>query len=79
MRLKSERFKIFVYIALLFFLFPSHTYAYLDPGTGSYLFQILIAGFFSSLFFAKAIVRKAKRFLTTKFKKNAERRESTTG
>ena len=30
-------------LTLSVLLFPEHAHAYLDPGTGSYVFQILIA------------------------------------
>jgi hypothetical protein len=47
-----------IYLFILIILFPEKTYAYLDPGSGSYIFQILIAGVIGSLFFAKSILRK---------------------
>lgn len=62
--------KLFFYITLLVILFPKPVYAYLDPGTGSYLFQILIAGVLGSLFFVKSIFRRVKGFLKRIFKKN---------
>jgi hypothetical protein len=34
----------FLAIVFLSLLFPSHAYAYLDPGTGSLLIQSIIAG-----------------------------------
>jgi hypothetical protein len=40
---------------LIFSTLAKETQAYLDPGTGSYIFQILLAALFSSLFFAKRI------------------------
>jgi hypothetical protein len=48
--------------SLLLFLFslPKITYAYVDPGTGSYIFQILIAGFFAGIFFFKSGIKKVK-------------------
>jgi len=54
-------------IAWFFFLFvlPEKSYAYLDPGTGSYLYQLALAGLFSGIFFFSAIVKK----LVQKFKK----------
>lgn len=55
--------KLFSYLLILLVLFPKPVHAYLDPGTGSYLFQILIAGLLGSLFFIKSIVRKVKKFL----------------
>lgn len=48
-------------IAFIIFLFPQPAYAYLDPGTGSYLFQLLIAGFLGSLFFLKSAIKKIKQ------------------
>lgn len=56
------KIKLLIYGILFSFLFPGQIYAYLDPGTGSYLFQILIAGFLGSLFFAKNIIRKVRSF-----------------
>ena len=35
-------------------------YAYLDPGTGSYVFQLLIATALGSLFAARHYMRQAK-------------------
>jgi O-antigen/teichoic acid export membrane protein len=46
-------------------LFPQPAYAYLDPGTGSLIWQILLAGGFSVAYFVrrhwKRIVRIFKR------------------
>lgn len=57
------RTKLVLYISILFLLFSKPAHAYLDPGTGSYLFQILIAGLLGSLFFIKSITKKIKGFL----------------
>ena len=35
------------------FAFPLPVYAYLDPGTGSYIFQLIIGGFVGALFLVK--------------------------
>jgi hypothetical protein len=43
------KYPILIYILILFILFPSKSFAYLDPGTGSILLQALI-GFIASLF-----------------------------
>lgn len=59
--LKTE---IFIYSGLVFlFSLPKISYAYVDPGTGSYIFQILIAGFFASIFFFKSALKKVKGVL----------------
>lgn len=39
---------------------------YLDPGTGSMLIQVLIAGLFSSLFFAKSSLSQVRDWLLFK-------------
>jgi len=67
--------KIFLYGLVLFFvLAPKPTYAYLDPGTGSYLFQLVIAGLLGGLFFIKTIIRKIKGI----FKRDSSRKAATT-
>ncbi len=43
-----------------------NAYAYIDPGTGSYLLQILIASVVSGLFFVKLWWAKIKAFVFRK-------------
>lgn len=50
------------YFSLLILFLPEESYAYIDPGTGSYLFQILIAAVLSGLFFIKTFWLKIKLF-----------------
>lgn len=52
---------LFVLVSL-YLAFPPHAEAYLDPGTGSYILQILIAGLLSGLFMLKPLVNKIKSF-----------------
>ncbi|OGG13308.1 hypothetical protein A3D77_05535 [Candidatus Gottesmanbacteria bacterium RIFCSPHIGHO2_02_FULL_39_11] len=47
-------------ILIYFFSLPKHAHAYLDPGTGSYIFQIILAGLFGSIFFLKSGIKKIK-------------------
>jgi hypothetical protein len=57
---------------LLLLLMSSRAYSYIDPGTGSYVFQLLIAGLLGAVFASKSLWRNAKAFLTGRFgKKNA--------
>ena len=42
---KGSILLIILYIFVLELLFPQPTHAYIDPGSGSYIFQLLIAGF----------------------------------
>jgi len=55
---------IYVVVCMLF-VFPKHVEAYIDPGTGSYLYQLFLAALFSSVFFVgvfiKKIIRKFRR------------------
>lgn len=62
----------FMGILAWFTLFPPPAYAYLDPGTGSYIFQVLVGallggafvlkGYWSSIrnFFAERAARRTK-------------------
>jgi uncharacterized paraquat-inducible protein A len=44
--------------------------AYLDPGTGSYIFQVIIAMFIGSIFTLKIYWQKIKDFFRSFFTKN---------
>jgi len=52
--------------------FPSTSHAYLDPGSGSYIIQILIAGFVAGSFAIKVYWRKIKAFLQSFFNKQEQ-------
>jgi len=51
-----------MFLLLFLFLFPVFTYAYIDPGTGSYIFQALIAVFIGGVFAIKVFWKKIKNF-----------------
>lgn len=57
-------FKCSINILIVFFViclvFPQKSYAYLDPGTGSYFFQIFIAILIGGLFSIKVFWHKIK-------------------
>ena len=67
------RFKFFAVIGTLVFLFSGvfiqKTYAYLDPGTGSYIFQLAIAAVISGLFVVKLFWTKIVLFFKNLFSK----------
>lgn len=52
--------------------FPSTSHAYLDPGSGSYIIQIIIAGFVAGSFAIKMYWRKIKAFLQSFFNKSEQ-------
>jgi len=51
--------------------FPKCIFAYIDPGTGSYIIQIMIAVFIGISFAIRVYWKKIKAFLSGVFKKNS--------
>ena len=72
-------FKRLITLFGLFFLFYlsfyQNAYAYLDPGTGSYIFQLFVAALLGGLFTLKLFWEKIKMFFKKSFSKK-ERHES---
>jgi hypothetical protein len=66
-------FKIIATIILSLSCFAGTAHAYLDPGTGSYMLQIFIAGVLAFFFFAKSFFYKVKTF----FQKIIGRKDDT--
>lgn len=60
---------VLVLVTVFYLASPSPTYAYLDPGTGSFIFQLIIAGLAGAAFAVKMYWSKIKAFF---------RREDTT-
>lgn len=61
--------KIFIMmVAILMIVLSRDAHAYLDPGTGSYMLQIIIAGIVSVLFSLKMFWRRIVNFFTGLFK-----------
>jgi hypothetical protein len=44
------------------FIFAENSYGYLDPGTGSYVLQLLIGALFGALFTLKIFWKKIRNF-----------------
>ena len=64
---------------LIFLLFcGGEAYGYLDPGTGSYIFQLLIAFFVGVVYTSKVLRRKVMSFIGSFFsrKKHADPTDS---
>ena len=57
------------YLLLLFLIFPNNAYSYFDPGTGSYIIQIILAFFASCYLFITNPIQFIKNYL--KKKKNS--------
>lgn len=60
-------------IMLCFFTYKD-VYAYLDPGTGSYVLQMVIAGLLGALFFIKLSWKKMKNFFSNLSSKRKDER-----
>ena len=59
---------VMLFAALIFYsLFPQKCYAYLDPGTGSYILQMVIAALLIAPFVIKMFWKKIKMFFKKLF------------
>jgi len=63
----SSKIAISLFVVLFILFFPRQAHAYLDLGTGSFIFQMLIATSLAALFFLKSYVRKAVKFFAGLF------------
>jgi hypothetical protein len=52
--------KALIILFALILVFPVKALAYIDPGTGSYMSQLIVAGIFGSLFALKVFWHKIK-------------------
>ena len=65
------------FAALLLTIFAPPAHAYLDPGTGSYIFQLLLAGIVGLAFVVKLFWGRIKGFFAKLFSKNQAQAEET--
>lgn len=70
MKLKSVR--IISYVTIIIALSINSAFAYLDPGTGSFIFQALIAGFVGTLFIIKKFWKNITGFFRNLFNKREQ-------
>jgi hypothetical protein len=59
-------------LGFLFFISPQKAYAYLDPGTGSFILQVLIASLLGGVFAIKMFWSKIKAFFANLISKRKE-------
>ncbi len=62
---------ILTVFALILLLLPQSSFAYLDPGTGSYIYQLIIAGIVGASFAIKVFWNKIKLFFINIFSNKA--------
>lgn len=55
--------------SLLYLVFPQRVYAYLDPGTGSYILQLAIAALLGGSVMIKIYWKKIRTYLANLFSK----------
>ena len=55
--------------SLLYLVFPGRVYAYLDPGTGSYILQLAIAALLGGSVMIKIYWKKIRTYLANLFSK----------
>lgn len=60
-------------LAVLFLILPKDAYAYLDPGAGSYILQLIAATLFVGLFAIKNFWKQIKHFFSRLFSKKDEK------
>ena len=63
----TDSLKLASVIIILICFYPQKAYAYIDPGTGSYIFQIMIAFAVGFLFYLKVAGKSVKAFLSKHF------------
>ena len=60
--------KMCIVLGFLYLAFPPKAYAYLDPGTGSYLLQLIIGSILMVLAAVKVYWKQVNFFLSNLFK-----------
>lgn len=62
---------------LLYLAFPPFVYAYLDPGTGSYILQLLVAGLVGGAFVIKMFWSRIQTFFRRLFSRGEKLEDET--
>ena len=71
-QMRKNKIDLIIFLALLVLIFPKNAHAYLDPGTGSYVLQVLAAVLFGGLFAIKAFWAHIKAFFSAIFGKGSK-------
>jgi hypothetical protein len=67
MTYRPRNFNVLLLAICLFLMEARDAHAYLDPGTGSYIIQIVIAAIFAGWFAAKYLLRRIVDFFSRLF------------
>ncbi len=68
----NKALKLAITLSFVFLIVPQKAHAYLDPGTGSYLIQIIIASVAGAGYFLKINWGKIKDIFSKKSRKKTE-------
>lgn len=74
MKIFANTKTMFILLGMLYLIFPQVAYSYLDPGTGSYILQIILAAFVGAAFTMKIYWAKIKTFLVNLFSEKSEKK-----
>lgn len=74
--MKKSLIKAIIFISVISLVIPKPAMAYLDPGSTSYLYQILVAAVFGFLFYAKTVFNWIKSFFKGISSKKLSREEN---
>ena len=64
--------RMFIIFLLIMAVFANNVYAYVDPGTGSYIFQVLIGFLVAGIFLIKTFFQSIKSFIFRIFGKEVD-------
>ncbi|MBA7680534.1 hypothetical protein ES703_88851 [subsurface metagenome] len=79
MKIKKYHGKITISLQFIFIIniiFPGAVYCYIDPGTGSFIIQIIIAGVVGSLIVIKIFFKRVKDFFRKRKNNDKEEKEN---
>lgn len=66
-----------LYYSVIYFLFTTKAFAYFDPGTGSYIIQLILAFFASCYFFITNPIKFIKEKIRNLREKNKVEKKDT--
>jgi hypothetical protein len=66
---------LLIALVLVCLVFPRPAYAYLDPGTGSYILQLILAALLGVAFAVKLFWKNIKTFFQDLFSREEDREE----
>ncbi len=72
MRAFKRPFETLLLVLAVSLLFPIYSYGYIDPGTGSYVFQVIVAALVAASFAVKIYWQKIRKFVSGLFSKKTD-------